>query len=234
MVFVAGMGGIVFLLMFFVRIVYPWLRDLDGQTDPEQLLPSYLGGFLILILCSVAFCFYLHYVGFISLSFYIVIKVVIVCLVPTVALGINDRIKSLKHQNDSLIIEKKIIQKQIERYEEENLNKTVEISSDNKSDNLNLLIADLLLIKSADNYVEIVYVEGNEIKKKLLRNTLKNVELQIKQYTNFVRCHRICIVNTHFIEKMVSSYHNYALIIRGYNEQIPVSRQYLIKIRENI
>jgi DNA-binding LytR/AlgR family response regulator len=95
------------------------------------------------------------------------------------------------------------------------------------------LIADVAFIKSADNYVEIVYVEGDTYKKKLIRNTLKNIELQIKQYSNFIRCHRISIVNFHFIEKLNSNYGNHWITIKGYEEHIPVSRQYLLKLKES-
>jgi len=75
-------------------------------------------------------------------------------------------------------------------------------------------------------------MEGNHIKKKLIRNTLKNTELHIKQYSNFIRCHRTCIVNMHYIEKLNHDYNSYWLKIKGYDEKIPVSRQYLLKLKE--
>ena len=143
-------------------------------------------------------------------------------------------VKELRQQNESLINEKKIIQKQVERYEEDYLNKSVEFISESSSEKLNLLIADIAFIKSADNYVEIVYKEGDNFKKKLLRNTLKNIEQQIKPYSNFIRCHRVCIVNAHYIEKLNRNYGNHWLTIRGYSEPIPVSRQYLLKLKETL
>jgi DNA-binding LytR/AlgR family response regulator len=80
--------------------------------------------------------------------------------------------------------------------------------------------------------VEIVYKEGESCKKKLIRNTLRNIETQIKQYTNFIRCHRTCIVNVHFIERLDRDSNNHWLIIRGFDETIPVSRQFLLKVKE--
>ena len=148
------------------------------------------------------------------------------------SLRLSGKIKDLKQQNETLVIEKKLIQKQIEHYEEDSLNKSIELVSENINENLKLKIADVALIKSADNYVEIVYKEEDDFKKKLLRNTLKNIELQIKPYTNFMRCHRICIVNSHYIEKLHRTYNNHWLSIKGYDEQIPVSRQYLLKVKE--
>ena len=149
-----------------------------------------------------------------------------------VTLGIFDIINELKEQNELLIVEKKIIQKQVEKFEEDVLNKSIEFISENNSENFSLLISQVAMVKSADNYVEIVYKEGDNYKKKLIRNTLKNIELQIKQYSNFLRCHRICIVNLHYIEKLVRYNNNHWLSIKGFEEQVPVSRQYLLKIKE--
>jgi DNA-binding LytR/AlgR family response regulator len=180
----------------------------------------------------VAFVFYLRYVGSVKISFYIVFKVVLVCFAPPVALKIFDEYKGLYQQNESLVSERKAIQKQIEKYEEDNLNKSIEFISETSIENLTLLIAEVIFIQSADNYVEIVYMDGYNIKKKLIRNTLKNIELQIKQYSNFIRCHRTCIVNMHYIEKLNQDYSSHWITLKGYHEKIPVSRQYLLKLKE--
>ncbi|HEY3389606.1 MAG TPA: LytTR family transcriptional regulator DNA-binding domain-containing protein, partial [Prolixibacteraceae bacterium] len=63
---------------------------------------------------------------------------------------------------------------------------------------------------------------------------LKNIEQQLKPYPNFIRCHRICIVNTYYIEKLNRKFSNYWLTIKGSEELIPVSRQYLLKLKEAI
>ena len=186
----------------------------------------------MLALNSVAFAFYLRYVGFVPISFYIMFRVVLICLAVPVILKLYDTVKELKQQNESLIYEKKSIQKQIEKYEKDYLNKSIRFVSENNTEELNLLIADVVFIKSADNYVEIVYKEDENFKKKLIRNTLKNIEQQTRPYSNFIRCHRICVVNTHHIEKLNKSYNNHWLTIKGYNEQIPVSMQYLLKLKE--
>jgi DNA-binding LytR/AlgR family response regulator len=229
---IAGMGTIVFLIMVLIRITLPSILRRRINDSKTFILPSYFIGFIILVLSSVAFVFYLRYVGMVTITFFITVKVVLICFAPPLALGLSDLVDDLKQQNEMLIVEKKIIQKQVERYEEDILNKTIEFISENSSENFSLLIAEVAFIKSADNYVEIVYKEGVTYKKKLIRNTLRNVELQIKQYSNFLRCHRICIVNLHYIEKLFNSDGNHWLTIKGYDEQVPVSRQYLLKLKE--
>ncbi len=232
LLFVGGLGTIVFIIMVLIRITIPLLLRRTNQENRVVILPGYLTGFIILTLSSVAFVFYLRYVGMVNITFIIVFKAVLICLAPPFALSISDSIKELKHQNELHMVEKKIIQKQVEKYEEDYLNKTIEFISENNSENFSLLISEVALIKSAENYVEIVYKDGDNFRKKLIRNTLKNIELQTKQYSNFLRCHRICIVNLHYIEKLNRDNTNHWLTIKGFADQVPVSRQYLLRIKE--
>jgi DNA-binding LytR/AlgR family response regulator len=232
--FVAGLGAIIFLSMVLVRITIPGLFRKENQDRRVLLLPAYFNGFMIVLLSSLAFVFYLRFVGMLDITFFLTIKIILICLAPTFILAVYDYVDELKRKNDLLLIERKSIQKQIEKYEEDFLNKSVIFNSENNSENFSLLISEVVFIKSADNYVEIIYREGDDYRKKLIRNTLRNVELQIRPYSNFIRCHRICIVNLHFVEKLIRNDNNHWLVIRGYEEKVPVSRQYLLKLREAI
>jgi hypothetical protein len=233
LVYVAGFGGIILLTLVLIRTFMTWLIGVkENEKDNWKIFPPFLNGFLILLISGVSFEFYIRYVGSVGINFSISFKVFLVCLAPPVILGIYDKINGLRQQVNSLLLEKKIVQKQVEQYEEDYLNKSVEFISENINENFSLLIAEVSFIRSADNYVEIGYKEGDVLKKKLIRNTLKNVELQIKPYSNFIRCHRICIVNLHFIEKLIKINENYCLVIKGSGEQLPVSRQYLLRLRE--
>lgn len=232
LLFVGGLGTIVFFIMVLIRITIPRLLKKNNQESQLLLLPAYLNGFAIFALSSVAFVFYLRYVGLVNITFFIAFKVVLICLGPPLLLNISDVINELREQNEMLIVENKIMQKQVEKYQEDILNKSIEFVSENNSENFSLLIAEVVYIKSADNYVEIAYKEGEFYKKKLIRNTLKNIEFQLKQYSNFIRCHRICIVNLYFIEKLNRSNNNHWLTIKVSEEQVPVSRQYLLKLKE--
>jgi DNA-binding LytR/AlgR family response regulator len=231
---VAGLGAITFLIIVIFQVFIPWISGIKEPETKEYILPSTLNGFIIWVLNSLAFIFYVRYVGSVNITFYIAIKIIILCLAPSIILSLYDSFNELKEQNEQLRVEKKIIQMQVEKYEEDILNKSIEFISENISDNFTLLVGEVVYIKSADNYVEIVYKEGDAFKKRLIRNTLRNIELQIKLYTNFLRCHRICIVNVHFIERLKRDNGNHWLIIKGYDEQLPVSRQYLLKLQEAI
>jgi DNA-binding LytR/AlgR family response regulator len=235
LIFVVGLGAIVFFSIVIVRTILPGIiGEAEDDDNKQKVLPTYFKGFMIFIISALAFEFYLAYVGSVKINFFISFKVVLVCLSTPLILEVHDSLKSLRQQNEMLIREKKLIQKQIEKFQEEYLNKSVEFVSENTNDNFSLLIAEIAFVRSADNYVEIVFTEGTVFRKKLIRNTLKNVEQQIGQYTNFLRCHRTCIVNVHFIEKLIREKENYWLSVKGFNEQLPVSRQHLLKLKESI
>ncbi len=235
LIFVFGFGAIVFFSIVIVRtILTELINEGDNDDNNQKRLPTYFNGFMIFIISALAFEFYLAYVGSADINFFISFKVVLVCVAPPLMLEVYDTLKDLRQQNEVLIVEKKIIQKQIEKFEEEYLNKSVEFVSENTNDNFSLLIAEIAFVRSADNYVELVFTEGPVFRKKLIRNTLKNVEQQIRQYSNFLRCHRTCLVNVHFIEKLIRDKENYWLSIKGFNEQLPVSRQHLLKLKESL
>lgn len=234
LLFVAGFAAIVFLFMVIVRINFHWLVKRSMQNNPEPFSLYYISGFIILALSSVAFAFYLHYVGLVEITFFIMAKVVLICLAPPVVLGLYDSIKELRQKNELLLKEKEAAQKQVEKYEDDYLNKSIEFVSEKSTENLILPVSEVAFIRSADNYVEVVYREGESFKKRLLRNTLKNIEQQLKPFPDFIRCHRICVVNIRFTEKLLRKYSGHWLTIKGFDEQIPVSRQYLLKFREAI
>lgn len=232
--FVAGMAAIAFIIMSLVRIILPWLIKKYDQHQFDPLLPPYANSFIILTLTIVSFSFYVHYVGSVHLTISIMFKLGLISLVLPISLWLHDLIKDLKKRNEVLRKDLEIFEGKFEKYEEDYLSKPIEFTSDSSSENINLLITDVAFIKSADNYVEIVFNEGDQLKSKLIRNTLKNIEHQLKPYSNFVRCHRICIVNSHYIEKLNKDFNNHWLSIKGYDERIPVSRQYLLKLKEII
>ncbi|MGD9994373.1 MAG: LytTR family DNA-binding domain-containing protein [Salinivirgaceae bacterium] len=232
LIFVAGMATIVFFGMVIIRIIFKSITQKYQHLYPDYELPDYLGSFLMWFIISLALAFYLRYVGFIEITFYCMVKISLIAMAPPIILRFYDNFQELSKQNQRLIKEKQQAETLVEKYQDDYMNQSIEFISENLSENLNLLIKDVAFIKSADNYVEIVYKEADQFKKKLIRNTLKNIELQIRPFSNFNRCHRTSIVNTHFVEKLRKMYNNYWISIKGYSEELPVSRQYLLKLRE--
>ncbi|MBN2521010.1 MAG: LytTR family transcriptional regulator DNA-binding domain-containing protein [Bacteroidales bacterium] len=234
LLFIAGLGAIVFLFMMLARIVIPWFIQKVSESNHAAILFPFINGFLILAFSSIAFAFYLKYVGHVSITFHIMFKIVMICLAPPLILRFYDVFNELKQQIELLSIDRKKLQNQIKEFEEINTESTIEFISENSAEKLELLLSDVVMIKSADNYVEIIFKDDDDFKKKLIRNTLKNIEQQIKQYSNFIRCHRTCIINIDYVENLDRKFNNYWLVIKEYNEEIPVSRQYLLQVKKAI
>lgn len=234
LLFKAGLGGIIFLIIFLIRIILlPYIQSYQ-QQDSGSKLSYFTGNVLITLLSSLSFAFYLRFVGKVQINFYIMFKVLIICIVPPVVLFINDMFNSLKQQIITLVNNKKNLQKQIQKVDDDFQNKIILFSSENKQKNFSLHVSDIVFFKSADKYIEVNYKADSGLKTHLTRNTLKKTEIELKDHKNFIRCHRTYIVNMSYVEKLNRSLNNYSISIIDYPVRIPVSQQYLLKIRENI
>lgn len=232
LLFVAGLAAIIYMFLILVRIFLRLIIRDKEQIYDEPYIHSGVEEFIIWLTCSVAAIFYLRYVGSVTITFYITFKVILICLIPPLIVRIYDRLKILRQENEILIREKESLQQALHDFEKGDLNKSIEFVSDNINEHIIFQLSDIILFKSADNYVEIIYKEDKDIRKSFIRSTLKSVELQLKPYSNFIRCHRTAIVNRYHIQSINKKYGSHSLIMRDYEEDIPVSRQYLFNIKK--
>lgn len=100
----------------------------------------------------------------------------------------------------------------------------VSLTGENFDDLIVLPAADILYLQSADNYIEVCFVDNGDIKKKLLRNTLKAARGQLKNFTSFYRCHRSWIVNLDRVVAVNGNAQGYRLVLDKTDIQVPVSR----------
>lgn len=92
------------------------------------------------------------------------------------------------------------------------------LTGENKYDFLKLKTSDLICVSSADNYVEVVHLNNKVLKRKLLRNALKNIAAAQPE---LLRVHRSHLINpVHFKEWKDSS------TILLTDVEIPISKNY--------
>ncbi len=96
---------------------------------------------------------------------------------------------------------------------------------DNGKIKFSVLANDVLLIESTDNYVSVFYILQNKVQRKLLRNTLKNLEEMLKENA-IIRCHRSFMVNPANVEFMQKDSKKLTIKIRHFDKSIPVSEKY--------
>lgn len=84
----------------------------------------------------------------------------------------------------------------------------------------------LIYIESADNYICIWYIKNEQLKKQLMRITMKDISEQLAN-TNIVRCHRSYMVNLDLVKVMRREKENLFLELGVPNvKEIPISRTY--------
>ena len=89
-----------------------------------------------------------------------------------------------------------------------------------------VLNTEILLLESTDNYVSVFYLINGKLQRRLLRNTLKNLEEELK-VQSIIRCHRSYMINSRNIEFAQKEGKTLQLKIRHYETLVPVSQKYL-------
>jgi hypothetical protein len=101
----------------------------------------------------------------------------------------------------------------------------IAFKDENDKIKFSVLSKDLLLLESTDNYVSVFFVLENKVQRKLLRNTLKNIEESLKE-SSTIRCHRSFMVNTQNVEFVQKEGKKLIIKVKLYEKNIPVSQKY--------
>ncbi len=110
--------------------------------------------------------------------------------------------------------------------------KTVAIKDESGEIKLILDTDNLVYIQSADNYIEINYLEEDILKKELIRNSLKNIEEMLND-SPIIRCHRSFMLNTQKIESAKKTTAGFEVKLRNISDTIiPVSRSYVSELKK--
>lgn len=88
---------------------------------------------------------------------------------------------------------------------------------------LELNLTELLFVEAQENYSRIVWQDQNELKERLLRVSLKNIEGQLKD-DRILRCHRSFIINTRVRFRIQGNTNGYHLHSDLFPDTIPISR----------
>ena len=231
LLFVTGLAAISFIVMAIFRILLPSYLNCIFRLESYKISNEVVIILLIWVFIALGNIFYLRYVGLLELSLYTVFKIVLFSSFPSVILKLADVNKSLRDQLKRMV-EKNIKMGRHVSEEEHGIRAPELIFSDTRSDKIEIYPDDILLVKSADNYVKIYYREEEKVKQKMLRKTIRNMYDQLRKYPEFLRCHRTSIVNSQYIVSLKNNYRGYSLELLDYEEEIPVSRQYLLTVKE--
>lgn len=150
-------------------------------------------------------------------------------LFPSIFLTLyTERYFSNKHQ----LIAKELDIKIHEPIKKEEIQ--IKILADNKKEIIELELKQFICIRSEGNYADVFFIENDELKKKLIRNSLAKIALQLINFETVKRCHRSYIVNLQNVNTVSGNARNYNFHIEKLNFAIPVSRNFPKSIIENI
>lgn len=114
------------------------------------------------------------------------------------------------------------------KYKEKKLEASkIEIKGEGTYEGLRLLLNDLICIQSSDNYIEVLYYSGKEIKKSLIRNKLSVVA---DEFPELIRTHRSYIINPYHFQQWKTE-KGKLLIELSSSIFAPVSTTYKTKVK---
>ncbi len=231
LVFLLGIAVITFIILVLFRIIMP--VSLTCRIHVESLKISNEVGLILLIwvFISTANIIYLVYVGRIVLTFAEAVQISLFSAFPSIVLKLADVNRMLREQL-RLFVRRNIKLEHDLANAKEKQSDPVVFESESQSEKIELMPDEVMLIRSADNYVDIFYKSEEKVKHKLIRNTLKNIQQVLRNNAEFLRCHRTCIVNSSYILNMTNSYKGHRLKLLDFEEEIPVSRQYILGIKD--
>ena len=98
----------------------------------------------------------------------------------------------------------------------------LQLKDENDRVDFTIPLDQLLFIKAANNYVEVNYLEEEDIKKYLLRNSIRNIEQQLPN-PSIKRCHRSYIVNMAKVGRITGN-------AQGYKLHFPFTAEYVVPV----
>jgi len=228
LVYLAGFGVCVCLGLVINYLILPKLFPKLFNADQWQIQNEIVYILWTLTLITGFNYLYNTYVGagiakYKSLGEFFGITVAIGIFPVVILTFFIERNLNKKNTSDAKLLSEsitdKVPEKSIETY--------ITITSDSlKSKPLKLRLNDFLFATSDNNYTTIFYAEANDVKRQLLRLSLKNLEDQLSAYTTVIRCHRSYIVNKDKIIAVTGNARSLVLALKGYDGTIPVSRSF--------
>ena len=229
----AGFALITFVTMLVLNGIVPlfFYRYFDetNWTVTRELLYTLLNIWLIGILNFLYYNFFFTNSFTWSSLWWFQFSTVVIGIFPVAFIVYykerNSRLKYIGEADSLSQVLKTELQREVKTKD------TVILPSQNQNENIKIATDLLYFVKAADNYIE-VYLMNETLQKKMIRNTLKSIEESLIGNSNFFRCHKSYIVNLDKVSKISGNAQGYKLHMVDMDQQIPVSRQLNLEIKE--
>jgi len=228
---IGGYGFVTMVVMFVVYFIFPIVLPSYFNEKNWTIIKELLSILITIILITIANIIYFLIFND-KMTEIINLKIIVLTFISTIIIGffpslvmglIYYNIQTAKYLKKSSELNHQLqitLQNNELRTKDD---KIITFNSQNKS-KIQVMPEDLLCIEANDNYVEFYYKTNQGIKHELIRNTMKNVEEQLIDHQQFIRCHKSYIINKQKLIKISGNSQGYKMHIEGLEFQIPVSR----------
>jgi hypothetical protein len=226
---VIGLGGITFLSLSLNLLILPSLfpRILNGSS--WNVKKEIFWDIWILFTVGVGYFLFYKALGIMEFGFDMIIKMILIAIVPSSVLIVFNRNRLLRsYLKSAMELNKKL-------KEHKSLpDMLVHFVSDYQKDNLSIKVSLILFIRSANNYIEVFWKEGQGVKSQMVRCSLSKAEEILQGFKFIFKCQRSYLANVNHIEKIEGSQQGYRLFFDQVDFPVPVSKNYINKLKELI
>jgi hypothetical protein len=226
---IIGFGVITFLSLSIYLLFIPSLFPKKYLSSKWNVKKEIFWNLWITFTILTGYFFYSKTLGVLKFDFNMVIKLILTAIVPMSALIIinqNRMFRSRAKLADE--INKKLKDHKIRQEE------IINFISDYQKDSLAIKVNLLLFIRSANNYIEVFWREGDSVKNQMVRCSMAYAEELLKEYKFVIKCHRSFIVNINYIDRFEGNLQGYKLYFEKIDFPIPVSKNFASKLQELI
>lgn len=226
---IAGIGIITFLSLSLNLMVLPSLFPKIFLHREWIIWKEIIWNLWMLFTISLGYFLLYKTMGIIDFQFNLIVTLIVIAIFPLTLLIVFNQDRLLR-------LHLKVANELNERlHENKNVqDKLVHFDSEYQKDKLSIKARLLLLIRSADNYIEVFWKDGDTIKRQLIRGTLLKAEELLEDYSFIFKCHRSYIVNINYIDRVEGNSQGYKLYFENVDIEIPVSKMAVNKLKEKV
>ena len=219
-----GFGLITLFLNGGLQLLLPSVFKTFYNDEKWTLGKNIFVASITILLVSLGNFLWAFYMNFTSMSFVGLFTflgyTVAVGIIPTSFIMLIEQSRlTKKYEEESTVLNEHLVH-------ELTKNESTSIVFRNEEGKVHLRIKEdeFLFCKSADNYIELFYVEGDDIKKELFRNSLKNIESDFSGSNNLMRVHRSYLVNIRKVKSVDGNARGLKLKLEDTLPEVPISR----------
>lgn len=228
--FVGGTSVTTFMVLVFNIIILPSLFPKLFFHKNKSFVRDLFWNIWILVSLSLVNLFlFIKIFGINALNFEVITQISLLGLIPLTVLVITNHFRSLRAQ----LRQEKALNQSLMK-EKTNEVQFIHFESEYKSDNLIINPETIILIKAADNYIEVFYESEGIVKNQLIRSSLIKAEVLLSEYPHIIRTQRSFIVNVKQIKEIQNSADGYKLLFKSADLVAYVSQKYVTDFKKLI